>query len=311
MLSDYQLDLQYGKGDCNFVLSAPDITLDAQWRIHVDGMPYGGIVTRPCPASTADGDRISYEGVTVQGVMADHVIEPPRGKSHLSLSGDANEIISQVFELADVGPDYLVADTLPSGLEVASYSFNRYVDVWTGLRMMLASVGGRLEVECKDGGHVVRAVKRTAYGGVESERAYFELKLDKLPYNHIIALGKGEGAAREVVHWYASLGGIISKNQSLFGELKRTYVYQLNSEEGSALAAKAKVKLEELQTVSEADLSLPPGVSLDVGDRVLLSNAHYNLAAEAEVTDVVVKASLGIEDVQYKFGSPDYPKDEE
>lgn len=312
-LSDYQLDLQYGSGkdyDCDFVLSAPGLALKSQWRILADGTPFGGMVTHRCPSSTADGDSIYYKGRTIQGILKDHCIEPPRGSSHRVAAGEANGIIADVVESVGL-QGFLEVDPLPSGIVVPSYSFNRYVDAWTGLCMMLSRCGARLEVACKDGGHIVRAVGNRAYGSAQSERLYFELEMDELPYNHIIGLGKGEGAAREVVHWYADLLGSVSANQSLFGLLERTYVYALNSEEGSALSSKTRSKLEELQLGSEATLTLPPGVSLDVGDRVTLSNARFNVEADAEVTAVVVKASTGVCDVQYEFGTPDFPADEE
>ena len=309
--SDFSLDLQYGDDKCDFVLYIPDTLLDAGCRILVDGTSFAGIIDRRCPSTSAsEGDSITYEGRTVQGVLAAKVIEPPAGSSHLVVGGDAHQILKDLIVRIDLD-DYLdVSETL-SGISLSSYQFNRYVDAYTGIRMMLASVGARLAIQCHDGKHTLSAVGRYTYGEASSETAYFDLKMDELPVNHLIGLGKGEGVDRAVVHWYADILGNVSQTQTLFGVNENELAYNLNSEEYDELVSKTKSKLEEYQVASDATLTLPPGTNLDIGDRVHLSNSKFGITAEAEVVEVVLKASLGVADISYKFGTPDYPKDDE
>lgn len=309
-LSDYTLDLQYGDSDSDFQLYVPNTILGKHWRIIADGTPFGGIVDKRCPSHTADGDTILYKGRTVQGVLKSHVVCPSSGASHYTVSGDANTIIGQVISRVGLS-DYMFAKSTPSNISISSYRFNRYVDAYTGLRMMLASHDARLKFVCYDEGIEVSAVKRDGYGSADSEKLYFDLEIDDLPINHLIGLGKGEGANRAKSEWFADLSGALSQTQTLFGVLENATTYDLSSEEADTLSGKTKSKLAEYQVASEADLTLPPGASLDVGDRVTMSNAKFGITATAEVIQVVLKAALGVQDVSYKFGVPDYPKDEE
>lgn len=309
-LTDYALDLQYGDGDCDFELHVPNMELKRFWRIHVDGTPYGGIITRRCPSSTEDGDSIVWKGLTVQGVLKKHVVKPPAGQSHLVVSGEANRAIAQVLDAVGLTGFFKVPD-VDSGITVPPFACYRYKDAWTNLRMMLSTCGARLKISCQDGGHEISAVKRDEYGTAPSERVYFELEIDDLPVNHLIGLGKGEGTARAVSEWYADIFGNVSQTQTLFGELENAEPYNLNNEEAATLPGKTAAKLRELQLGSEATLTLPLGVELDVGDRVTFSHAKYNIIATAEVVRIVLKAALGIEDITPKFGIPDFPNDEE
>lgn len=316
--SDFTLDHQYGDGLGNdkddgntFVLYVPNANFGKHYRILVDGTPFGGQITQRCPSSSPDeGDMVSYEGRTLQGMLSSRRIMPPANQSHLTVSGDANRVIEDVIERLDLDCFFEVPET-PSGITVSSYRFNRFVDGWTGLRMMLSTAGARLRFTCHDGRHRVEAVRRTLYGDAPSEKVYFSLKVDDLPINHLIGLGKGQGTARTIVHWYADLFGNVSQTQTLFGALLNERTYSLGNEEDAEVSSKTKAKLEEYQTASQAELTLPPGVSLDVGDRVRFAYSPLGISAEAEVVQVVLKASPGKEEVSYKFGVPDYPKDEE
>lgn len=307
--SDYSLDLQYGDGDCDFELDAGGLRLEAGWRIACDGTPFGGVVDTLCPSHLESGDSVRYRGRTVQGVLARKVVMPPAGSTHLVLSGDANEVIAGVVGRAGLA-GYLSAPSSPSGIRVPSYRFHRFVDAYTGLRMAMASVGARLRFCHSDDGWVVSAVPADSYGQVESERVYFSLEAATRPVNHLVGLGKQEMAERAVSHWYADASGAVSQTQTLFGVDEVAMAYELTSEEADTLPAKTRLKLLEYQEASEADITLPPGAELDVGDSVALSSAPCNVTATAQVVGVVLKASGGVAKVDYRFGIPAYPDDD-
>ncbi len=309
-ISDYSLDLQYGVKN-NFVLEdVMNVVIPAHYQIFADGTPFGGIIDKRCPVRNEDGDFISYQGRTIQGVLQEKIIVPDIGNSHLIVSGDANDIIRDLLSRVGLLGFFCVPDT-PSGIHISSYRFYRYIDVYTGLRMMLSGVGARLRFKCRTGGHEMSATSCDLYGSMESERVYFKLTNDTRPVNHLIGLGKGEGAARAVVHWYADSSGSVSQTQTLFGTDERAQTYQLTSEEDAALSTKTKNKLEELQGSSEAKLTLPRGIQLDIGDQVTMSSAAYGITAVAQVIDVTYKAKMGTSTTTYEFGVPDYPEDME
>lgn len=302
----FDLDVAYGDDENRFTLgNLAGPPLEPGWRWWVDGSPYGGIVDTVCPSSSAGAEYVSYKGRCAHGVMAGKVLEPDAGQSHLVVSGDANAIISALLERCGLDG---WGGTEDSGIEVESYRFHRYIDLWSGLRMMLASVGARPKVEFVDGSPVVTAVRRDTYGDVPSELVDFSAERAYRPVNHLIGLGTGEGAAREVSHWYADASGAVSQTQSLFGADEVAETYDLSSESDD-LPGKTRSKLEEYQGEGTFDSSLPEGAGLDVGDLVAASSASTGIRVEAEVVKAVLKVSQGVPSVSYEVGSPTWPDD--
>lgn len=305
---DFDLNIQYG--DVNDYELTLDTVLAPRSMFYIDGTPYGGIVDQRCPMTTATSETITFKGRSMQGILASKVIMPPAGKTHLVVSGDANEVIAMVLSL--VGLDGIfAADPIPSGAVLDGYRFYRFVDAWNGLRMALASVGMRLQMTCQQGLHLLGAVPSTAYGQIDSERVFFELTCDDIPVNHLIGLGKGEGLSRAVSEWYADANGNVSQTQTLFGALENAITYQSTSDDATTLPAKARSKLKEYQNASKAKVTLPEGVELDVGDSVGLSSAKFNITATTQVIGVVAHIYNGDSEESYDFGVPNYPEEED
>lgn len=303
---DFEIDYQYGKVN-DFELKT-DYELEAGSRFHIDGTQYAGIVDMVCVSHSNNGDAITYKGRTIQGILEHKIIEPPSGQTHYKFTGDANEMLAAVIAKTGLS-DYVQAESTASGINI-NYQFYRYVDAWNGLRMALASANARLKIECSDGLHVLSAVETTTYGRAESERVFFKLESDYIPVNKLVGLGKGEGTTRGISVWYADASRNISQTQTLKGVFENAKTYVLNNEEGTALADKTKKKLIEYQTVSKADVTIPENVELDIGDKVLISSAKFNVEALTQIIDVVFKCAKGIANTTYKFGEPDFPESE-
>ena len=307
---DYTLDLAYGDDENDFMLSdvfgAP---LSQGMRWWVDGTPYGGVVDTVEVSATSDGvSALSYVGRCVHGILAAKVVQPDAGQSHLIVSGEANALIGQLLSRCDV--PWMTASTDDSGIDVADYRFHRYVDLYSGMRMMLASAGARLAVRFVNDAPALSAVPADSYGTVPSELVDFDAKRTYRPVNHLIGLGTGEGAAREVVHWYADASGSVSQTQTLTGLDEVAEVYDLSSE-SEDLSGKTRDKLAEYQGQGTFDVDLPEDAVLDVGDRVTASDAVTGLSVSAEVVKVVVKAKAGEPTVSYETGTPQWPDEEE
>lgn len=305
---DFEIDLQYGQR-CDFKL-VTDYELGPYFMITIDGTPFGGLIDTLCVTHGISGDSLSYEGRTLQGVLASKIIEPQSGSSHYSYSGDANAMLAALVTKLGLS-DIFQAKSTASGLDPIDYTFYRYIDGYRGIRMALASIGARLEITCSEGKPVLSAVACDTYGTISSEHVYFSLDRECLPVNHLIGLGKGEGASRAVSHWYANALGEVSQTQTLFGKYENALTYSLNAEEADTLPAKTKNKLLEYQESSSADVKLDETASLDVGDFVSISSSKYNIKAVTQVTDVVLKYKHGVADISYKFGLPDYPNEGE
>lgn len=304
---DFSLDLAYGSDQNDFELSGLPRALSRGQRWWVDGTPWGGIVDTVRVEASGDGvSALSYKGRSVQGVMASKVVEPPEGQSHLVVSGEANAVIGQLLDRCDV--PWLVASTGDSGIVLASYQVHRYATLYDALRMALASAGARLAVTFVDGAPVLSAVAADTYGDVPSERVGFDAERTYRPTNHLIGLGAGEGAAREVVHWYADASGAVSQTQTLTGldEVEDTYDYSGSDD----LSADTRAKLAGMQGQGAFDVDLPDDARLDVGDAVTASDAETGLSVRAEVTKVVVSVTRGRATVSYETGTPQWPEEE-
>lgn len=305
---DFSLDLAYGADQNDFELSGLPRDLSRGQRWWVDGTPWGGVVDTVRVEASGDGvSALSYKGRSVQGIMADKVVEPPAGQSHLVVSGEANAVIGQLLSRCDV--PWLVASAGDSGIVIASYQVHRYVSLYDALRMALASVGARLAVSFVDGAPVLSAVAADTYGDVPSELVGFAAERTYRPCNHLVGLGSGEGAARQVVHWYADASGAVSQTQTLFGldEVEQTYDYS-GSED---LSANTRAKLDEMQGQGTFDVDLPDDARLDVGDRVTASDADTGLSVTADVVKVVVKVKSGTPSIGYETGTPQWPEEED
>lgn len=304
---DFALDLEYGE-NCEFELALPRI-LEPHFQIHIDGTPFGGIIDMRCPSHTHKGSTIKYKGRSFQGILSHKIIIPPSGQAHYSFTGEANAMIRDIIAVLGL-EGFFTASKVNSGILI-NYQFNRFTDAWAGIRMALASQSARLKLVCQDGQHELSAVPCTTYGSLDSERVYFSLDADDLPVNHLIGLGKGTGSARAVSHWYADLSGEVSQSQTLFGVWENAITCSFGNDEGADLSSKVRSKLSEYQQGSEAKVSIPDGVSLDVGDMVKLSSATYSIEAITQVVSVVFKHKNGVGKTSYEFGIPSYSEDEE
>lgn len=307
---DWSADVAYGADENRFTITriaGPPLSAHMRWQ--VDGTALAGVVDTVCPSVAEDGSSsVSYKGRTVQGVLAGKVLMPPSGETHLTATGDLNECIRDVVEA--VGLDgYLTVPTTPSGFDASGYRYRRFVDAYTGMRMLCASVGARLRFRATGDGIELSAVPATTYGDLPSERVAFSAERTYRPCNHMVGLGAGEGTARQVAHWYADASGNLSQTQTLKGvaEVAQTYDHSGSDD----LSADTKSKLAELQGQGTFTAALPEDAGLDVGDTVTASDSTTGIGVEAQVTKVICKVSLGEAVTGYETGEPQWPEDEE
>ena len=307
---DWSADIAYGADENRFTIShlaGPPLAAHMRWQ--VDGTALAGVVDTVCPSVAEDGSSsVTYKGRTVQGVLAGKVLVPPSGQTHLTATGDLNECIASVVESCGLD-GYLTVPSTASGFEVIGYKYRRFVDAYTGLRMLCASVGARLRFRATGDGIELSAVSATTYGDLPSERVAFDAERTYRPCNHMVGLGSGEGTARQVVHWYADASGALSQTQTLAGVAEVAQTYDHSGSED--LSADTKAKLAELQGQGTFTAALPDDAGLDVGDAVTAYDSTTGIGVEAQVTKVICKVSLGEAVTGYETGEPQWPEDEE
>lgn len=293
-LRSFELDMAFGADENDFELSAPKTPgIEPGSRIFVPGTEYGGVVSVLCPARTRYGDTIAYKGRTWHGILEDHVICPPSGRSHLSVSGDANVVLRQLVQAMGVG-DLFSAGSY-AGINVAK-SF-RYRTGYTGIIEMLAASGARLKATWDTAAMrcVLSAVPVRDWGDVPgiSGSTVYSAELDYRKYNHLIALGKGEGTSRTVYHLYSDAAGNISEHQTMRGLDEKMYIYDYSNAELDDLKVKAHEKLVKLRQTDAIDVDLDSGAGVAVGDTVTAYSPAVGVSTRGTVTKLVVKVEDG------------------
>lgn len=293
-VQDYELDMAFGADENDFTLEARGAgRIEPGSLVFVPGTEYGGIVGVVCPARTEYGDEVSYKGRTWHGVLEDHVICPPAGKTHYTASGDADTALGGIIEALGLGG--LFSHTTYAGADVSRQL--RYVDGYSGIHSALSAAGLRLKaawdpskMRC-----VLSAVPAVDWGDVPgiSGKAVYSAEVDRRKYNHVIALGKGEGTSRAVAHAYADADGNVSGTQTLTGADERAYVYDYSNAEADELWAKAREKLLKLRQTDEVDVDLDSGAGVGVGDTVTVWSPAAGISAKGTVTKLTVKVKDG------------------
>lgn len=304
--ADYTLDCAWGKEENDFelVLSGAS-TIDAGAYIYIDGSECGGVVDS-LKDSLKDGrSTLTYGGRTWHGMLANKILEPDKGKDYLTVSGTASTVIGSL--ISRVGLDSVFDAVVPpdgSGdPTIKQYQFDRYADCYTGLRKMCEASGLKLRLAYASGRVNIWAEPVAHYGdAIDSDLIDFDATRTWRKPNHLIGLGKGEGAGRTVVHWYADAAGNVSQTQSLRGVDEITQVYDYSSAETAELNQKTREKLQDLQSEGDVRVTVrdDANVVFDVGDTVTARDNLTGITVTASIVKKIVKVSGGVMSVDYE-----------
>ncbi len=303
--ADFTLDCAWGKEENDFELVVSGAsTIDAGAYIYVDGSECGGVVDAMEDQLTAGVGTLTYSGRTWHGVLANKILEPDRGKDYLTVSGTASTVIGSLISRVGLDGVFDAVDSPTAGAQtIKSYQFDRYVDAYSGLRKMCAASGLKLRLAYASGKVRVWAEPAAHYGdSIDSDLIDFDATRTWRKPNHLIGLGKGDLAARVVVHWYADAKGNVSQSQSLKGVDEITQVYDYSNAETAELNQKTREKLQELQSEGDVKVTVrdDANVVFDVGDTVTARDNLTGITVNASITKKIVKVSGGVLSVDYE-----------
>lgn len=306
ILHDYKLDLAYGADENDFELRIPSSThcCGKGFFLYMDGSEYGGIVDEI--ASDTDAEEVTYTGRTWHGLLNSKIIEPDVGQGYLVLSGEANAVLGALITRLGLG-DLFAASDEDSGLIVSNYRMNRYIPAYEGIRKMLKTEEGKLRFVFKGGKVILSAHPRGDYtqdGSLDSDLVDLKVKRHYNAVNHLICLGRGELAAREVIHLYADADGNVSKTQTFKGIDERSAVYDNSSAESlEDLESGGIDRLKELSLADEVDAAFDEDSDqYDVQDLVGATDNIIGLTVTAEITKKIVTIDNGQITISYKVG---------
>lgn len=308
VLAAYAFDLSFGADENNFemVISADDATIDFGAFLFMEGTEYGGIVDAK-KTMTAD-QTITYKGRTWHGMLNSKIIQPDAGADYFIITNmDANTALGVIIDHLGLS-DLFYSAKIDSGIHVSRYQFNRYCKGYEGIKAMLSDVGAKLKIEwlnravCLSVEPIVDYTDRP----VDSDTATLTVEQHKGKVNHLICLGRGELADREVIHLYVDQNGNVTDTQHFFGVNEICDVYDYGNTESSEELRKGGIeRLAELWDIDTAEMSLAEddATVYDIGDIVPATDIHSGISACTAVTQKIVKINNGMVNTEYKTGS--------
>ena len=306
VLSAYSFDLSFGASENDFemTLGENEPALEFGAFIYIEGTEYGGIVDGK--NTNSNTNSITYKGRTWHGILNSKVIQPDAGADYLIVSGDANQIIAALIERFGLG-SLFIADSELSGIKITSYKFKRYCLGYDGICDMLSSKGAKLKIVWQDRTVLLRAEPIVDYtdAPIGGDMATLKVEQQKNKVNHVICLGRGDLAEREVIHLYVDQFGKIGGTQYYMGLDEISDVYDNTSAESSDdLRSGGESLLKELWNADSAEMSLNESSDLiyDIGDIVGVSDIKSGSSVTAEVTQKIVKIKNGSIRTEYKTG---------
>lgn len=303
VLPAYAFDLSYGASENDFemTLGANEAVLESGAFVYMEGTEYGGMVGG-LKAST-NGATITHKGRTWHGIMNSKVIQPNPGEDYLVVSGDAHEVLSFLVARLGLSGLFVVAEEL-SGVNISNYKFNRYCKGYDGIRAMLAAKNAKLKIAWKDRAVHLSAEPIADYtdSPVDGDIATLTVERHDKKVNHLICLGKGDLAEREVIHLYVDQFGRIGDVQYFTGldEIVDTY----ENSNSDNLRSDGIKRLTELRNNDKAEIALSEsdGLTYDIGDIVGATEYKTGVSVAATVTQKIVKIKNGVVSTEYKTG---------
>lgn len=120
--------------------------------------------------------------------------------------------------------------------------------------------------------------------------------------NHLICLGQGELADRQVIDLYVQQDGTIGDNQFYFGIDEVTDVYDYSSAESLEELRKGGIeRLKELRDGKSIEVNVED-MDLELGDIIGGKEEITGITVERPITQKIVRIKNGNATIEYKVG---------
>nr|DAZ40289.1 MAG TPA: hypothetical protein [Caudoviricetes sp.] len=307
-------DFAFGEDENSFIVTLDrqaGLMLDPLSLVYIEGTEFGGMVMGLDTDTDPMVNTLQYRGSTWHGLLNSHIIEPPKGESHLIASGEANTVLADLIEWMGIG-DLFSASTEDSKTNV-TYQFDRYTEGYIGIRKMLATVKAKLRIEYDGKKAILSAVPVADYSvkqAMDTNKIVLQMSKDFLPVNHLVCLGTGELQERIVLHLYADEKGNVSQKQTFFGSFENALTYDYSSAEYDELLEEGMKKLEELQASDTSEATFLEDKDYDIDDIV----GTYDAVTGEFITATISKKILSVDKlgnllVSYEIGNVNATKD--
>lgn len=266
--------------------------LDNEWGGRVENIEHAGTT-------------VKCSGPTWRGMIARKIITPPAGQAYKTITAmEANQAIAAL--LGTSFGNLFTVSTANSGITVSG-SF-RYANMLGALHSMLQQYGARLDIVFNGTQVELSAQSSVDYMDVELSQDY-EAPLESSvaygeAYNHVIALGRGELTAREVVELWRLDDGTVTSTPQANDETDKQFVLDYpNAESVEELINNATAKLLENNPVESIKINLDEiDTDLKLGDVVGGADYVTGLRISKPITQKIFKADNKGKTINYKAG---------
>lgn len=269
---------------------------------YIDNSEYGGIVDNII--TDTKKQTISYLGRSWRGILTKKIIEPSAGADYRTVSGEAYDVLWQIITLCGL-QDLMNVPDLVSGMTI-NYTFDRYVDAYTGIVKMLKTVNYKPQLRYNGKKIQLGIVPIIDYSEMYeySNDCGIELKIEDTvgAVNHLICLGQGDLKDRTVRHLYLNKTGQVVTAQYYKGvnEIAEIYDYK-NVESVDELIKSGTEKLLEQSFGKKMDTQMGE-IDAEMYDIVGGVDRETGTRIKSQITHEIVKISNGAIDITYEVG---------
>lgn len=301
-LEDFELDLAFGSDENAFSLECEAAHAPAEGQfVSIDGTEYGGVVDKVTyKAGREASGTVLCKGRTWHGILAGKRLLPDSGSGYLSVSGKAGEVLASLIERIGLSGLFSAA----ADDAAVSFTFDRFVDGYSGLKAMAKANGRKVAMRRKGGKVEISLPPAVDYANkVDSDLLDFTLTSVHRCVNHLVCTGTGELENRAVVHFYADSAGNVSHTQTLFGVDEISALYDYSNADEAQLEEEGRKKLQEYQTQGSVEVEAHDDIDVDVGDVISARDNAHGRTVTATVAKKIVKVSRGVATYSYEVGS--------
>lgn len=301
-IEEFELDIAFGSDENALKLEARagEAPEEGQF-VFIDGTEYGGVIDQArYEAGREASGSILCRGRTWHGILAGKRLLPDSGNGYLSVSGKAGDVLASLIERMGLSGLFSAASDDTS----VSYTFDRFVDGYSGLKAMANANGRKVAMRRKGGKVEISLPPAVDYANkVDSDLLDFTLTSVYRCVNHLVCAGTGELENRAVVHFYADAAGNVSHTQSLFGVDEISALYDYSNADEEKLEEEGRKKLQEYQTQGSVEVEAHDDIDVDVGDVISARDNAHGRTVTATVAKKIVKVSRGVATYSYEVGS--------
>lgn len=309
-LTHFDADIELGeydvsKNDFELTLSLEDrdplLTIGSLF--YKESTEAGGVIHR-LKINTSD-NTVTMIGPTFRGLLEKEYVQPPNGSAYLTLNGEANACISTL--IGDRFGNLFVVDNIGASNINIKYDV-RDINLLQALEKALGASNARLCIRHRIDGKVhLYAEKINDLSDILQYDNDYQIgmivKTESKPYNHILALGKGELLDRLRVNLYLQADGSWSESNQIYTGLDRkTYKHEdVNVDDRAELIKNATEKVAESNESDTLEISFDAD-NAELFDIVGAKENVTGISFKEPIIQKIIKISDDDVSISYKVG---------